>query len=106
MVEEISKRNGILELLKVETLTTKEIVEKLKIPIEHVWTYLSQFMKDGKVVKVGKQGKYNLYKAVEDNPTKLLKQLHTIMNKRMDFIEKPSENEIEIIKVIEEMIKQ
>lgn len=104
MVEEISKRNGILEILKVETLTTKEIVEKLKIPIEHVWTYLSQFMKDGKVVKVGKQGKYNLYKAIEDNPVKLLRQLHIIMNKRMDFVEKPSENEIEIIKVIEGMI--
>lgn len=40
MVEEISKRNGMLELLKVETLTTKEIVEKLEIPIEHIWTSL------------------------------------------------------------------
>lgn len=104
MVEETSKRNKLLELLKVETLTTKEIVEKLEIPIEHIWTYVAQFMKEGKVVKVGKQGKYNLYKAVEDNPIKLLRQLHTIMNKRMDFVEKPSENEIEIIKVIEGMI--
>jgi len=106
MVEEISKRNELLEQLRVETLTTNEIVEKLKIPIEHVWTYISQFSRNGKVIKVGKQGRFNLYKAVEDNPTKLLKQLHTIMNKRMDFIEKPSENEIETIKVIEEMIKQ
>lgn len=105
MVEEISKRNKLLELLKVEPLTTNEIVEKLKIPIEHIWTYLSQFMKDGKVVKVGKQGKYNLYKAIEDNPIRLLRHLHKIMNERMDFIEKPSENEIEIIKVIEGMIK-
>lgn len=104
MAEEISKRNELLELLKVETLTTKEIVEKLKIPIEHVWTYISQFSRNGKVIKVGKQGRFNLYKAVEDNPIKLLKQLYNIMDKKMKPITLLDENEKKMLFIIEEVL--
>ncbi len=105
IIKETSKRNDLVELLKVEALTTKEIAEKLRIPLDHIWTYISQFSRSGKVIKVGKKGRFNMYKAVDYNPTKLLSQLHEIMEKRMNFIEKPSENEIETIKIIEEMIK-
>ena len=106
MAEKISKRNKLLELLKVETLTTKEIVEKLKIPIEHIWTYLSQFMKEGKVLKVGKQGKYNLYKAVEDNPIKLLRQLYNFMSdKNKCEIKDFQDNDLELVQTIKELIK-
>lgn len=104
MVEEMSKRNELLELLKVETLTTNEIVEKLGIPIEHVWTYISQFSRKGKVVKVGKKGRFNLYKAVEDNPIKLLKQLYNIMDKKMKPITLLDENEKKMLFIIEEVL--
>ena len=44
-------------------------------------------------------------KMLENDPFELLKQLHKIMENRMDFTEKPTESEQEIILKIEELIK-
>lgn len=105
MSEETSKRQELLTLLKNNPLTAKELVEQLEIPIEHVRTYISQFSEQGKITKSGKKDRYNLYEVVEVNPIELLKQLHEIMENRMDFTEKPTESEQQIILKIEELIK-
>jgi len=105
MSEKQSKRQELLALLKDNPLTADELVEKLKIPIEHVRTYISQFSMEGIITKSGKKGRYNLYEIVEHNLIELLKQLYNIMDKRMDFTEKPTELEQKIILKVEELIK-
>ncbi len=82
---EISKRQKLLVLLKDKELTAKEISEQLEIPIEYVRTYISQFPQ---IKKVGKKGRYNLYRFVEAKPIEIddsgvmsnFKRLYEIMN--------------------------
>ena len=105
MSEKESKRNKLLELLKTEPMTSKELAEKLEIPIDFVWVYLSQYTRNGKVIKVGKKGRFNLYKSIEFNPIELLKQLYELMDSKMDFVKKANDKDIELIKQIEQVIK-
>lgn len=105
MSEKESKRNKLLLLLKTKSMTSKELTDKLEIPIEFVWVYISQFKKDGKIIKVGKKGKFNLYSVVESNPIELLKQLYEFMSKMNlgDYI--PNDKEIKLVEQIVEMVK-
>ena len=93
MSESVSKRNELLELLKDEPLTTKQMEEKLNIPVEHIWVYLSQFQKESKVEKVGKSGKFNLYKQVETSLSSLDTQI--LMKMIPSFIKKGIEIELD-----------
>lgn len=62
--------------------------------------------KSPKIVKDGKKGKEYLYSLKENAETSdiLLDQLYEIMSNKMEFIEKPNENDIELIEKIEEML--
>ncbi len=99
----------ISEVLKKESrLSIAEITERLnetrkRLVRESVYRLLKRKI----IVKDGKKGKAYLYSLKENaiEPKILLKELHSIMNKRMDFVEKPSENETNTIKIIEEMLK-
>lgn len=107
--KEESKRYKLLELMKTKSMTSKELAENLGIPIEFAWVYLSQYTRNGKVIIVGKTGRFNLYKAVESNPVELLKQLYNFMgNYLVPLIPKERLNEIPkklFIKTIKEMVK-
>ena len=69
--------------------------------MEHIWVYLSQFQNKGKIEKVGKKGKFNLYKTVEMK----IEELDIQILKKMipEFIKNGievdlSKNEIERVK--------
>lgn len=103
----MSKRRKILELLTQNDLTTKEIQEKTSYDLNLIQVYINQFKKEGKIKKVGNKGQFAIYtaKVRKEKSLALLKQLHSIMEKRMDFVQKPTDTEIKTIKIIEEMIK-
>ncbi len=64
-------------------------------------------MQKGIIIKVSHEkrtGYFSLAKNFIDQ-LKALKQLHSIMINKMDFIEKPDDNEIRIIETIERLIK-
>ena len=96
-------KKQIIELLTKKELTALEISAELGVPKKRLWSYLSILLNTDKKIEIVNDKKPYKYKAI--TPKALLKQLHSIMNKRMDFVEEPSENEIQIIKTIEEMIK-
>lgn len=100
----------IIDVLKKQNrLTIAEITEKLnEIKRERlVRESIYRLQKRRIIVKDGKKGRAYLYSLKENarEPKILLKELHSIMNKRMDFVEKPSKNETNTIKIIEEMLK-
>lgn len=104
----MSNKYKILELLKQEELTIKEIATKTKFSENEVRTYIHRLLEDSLIKEIGKKNRWCIYAAIEkksSNLTILLKDLHSIMNKRMNFIKKPTEAEIKTIKIIEELIK-
>lgn len=108
MDKKMSNKEKILEMLKGNELTVREIAQDLNLKENAVNVYICRLRKDNLIKKVGKINRYNVYTTIKKesiNPLRYLKELHSIMNNRMDFIEKPNENEIQTIKTIEEMIK-
>ena len=99
---EITKINNILDLLTEKELTSLEISASLGIVKNDLYPKLSRLLKENRIIRTNDKKPYK-YKAI--NPKALLKQLHIIMMKRMDFIEKPSEIEILTINIIEKVIK-
>ncbi|MHA1689731.1 MAG: hypothetical protein ACTSUN_10420 [Promethearchaeota archaeon] len=89
-------------MLTEKELTSLEISANLGIAKDILYPKLNRLVKEHRIIRVNEKKPYK-YKAI--NPKALLKQLHSIMMKRMDFIEKPSENEILTIKTIEKVIK-
>lgn len=98
----ITKIDKILVLLTEKELTSLEISAKLGIAKDILFPKITRLRKEHRIMKINDKKPYK-YKAI--TPKALLKQLHLIMNKRMDFIEEPNENETNTIKIIEEMIK-
>ncbi len=101
----------ILNVLKKESrLTINEIFKRTTVP-EHRKKYhricIYRLLEAGKIAKDGKSGSEYLYSLADRaiNYLEHLKQLHSIMDKRMDFTQKPTDNEIKEIKYIEETIK-
>ena len=98
----ITKINSILELLTEKELTSLEISANLGIAKDVLYPKLSRLLKENRIIRTNDKKPYK-YKAII--PKALLKQLHSIMIKRMDFIEEPNENEILTINTIEKVIK-
>lgn len=61
----MSKRSKILDLLKENELTTKEIQNKTNYDIKIIWTYISQFTNEGKIKKVGNKKRFPIYTAIK-----------------------------------------
>jgi transcription initiation factor IIE alpha subunit len=102
MVIKLTKINKILELLEKENLTSLEISEKLNMKKEILFPKLSRLRRENRIMRTNDKKPYR-YRSV--NPEILLKQLHEIMDKKMDFKEKPTKQEIKTIKIIEKVIK-
>lgn len=101
----MTKKENVLELLKKEELTSTEVSEKLDYPIEIVWVYLNQFLKEKKIEVVRKESRNNIYKAVQkEDPITLLKQLYRIMIEYMKPIKELENTKKEILKTIGGMI--
>lgn len=82
--------------------TSPEISQKLGIKINLVQVYLNELLDQNKVERLNDKKPYDYRSKI---PLRYLIDLHKIMNNYMDFKEKPDENAIDTIKIIEEMIK-
>lgn len=98
----MSIKSKILKLLAKEELTSSEVSEKLYVKLDNVRIYLNTLFKENKVERITKKKPY-IYRAI--TPLRYLIDLHSIMDKRMDFTEKPTESEQQIILKLEELIK-
>ena len=100
----MNKRKEVLELLKKEELTATEISEKTGIKIEIIRVYLSQFVKEKKVIIVDPtKGWHKKYRAIGE-PIELLKLLYNIMDTKMKPVKPLDENEKEVLIEIMELI--
>lgn len=61
----MSKKDQILELLKQETLTSKEISTKLGFEEQETRIYLLRLKKANKIFSLEKRGRFNVYSIVE-----------------------------------------
>jgi len=92
----------ILTLLAKEPLISTDISKKLGIQIDSMYVYLNKLLKDNKVERITNKKPYK-YRA--KTPLRYLIDLHSIMEQRMDFKERPNDQEIEIIKIVERLIQ-
>ena len=61
----MSNKYKILELLKGNELTVKEIADKTEFNENEVRVYVNRLMKDNLINKIGKKNRYVLYTAIE-----------------------------------------
>jgi len=108
----MSIREKIIEFLENNSRKTiKEIAEAIQENEPSVRTKIFDkkygLLTKGIVAKVSHEKRTGFFSLAKNHtePIKLLKELHSIMYKKMDFTENPTENEIESIKNIEETIK-
>ncbi len=105
----MSNKYKILEMLKQNELTVKEIAENSEFNENEVRTYIHRLLKDNLIKEIGKKNKYFIYTAIEKesngNLKALIKNLYSLMNTKMDFIKTPDNNDIELINKIELVIK-
>ena len=105
----MSNKYKILELLKEQELTVKEIADKTEFNENEVRVYIHRLLKDNLIKEIGKKNRYIIYTAIEKesngNLKALIKNLYSLMNTKMDFIKTPDNNDIELIKKIELVIK-
>ena len=106
----MSNKYKILELLKEQELTVKEIADKTEFNENETRVYIHRLLKDNLIKEIGKKNRYVIYTAIEkesnNNLQILLNNLYSLMNNKMDFIKTPDSQDIELIKNIELVIKQ
>ena len=85
----MSNKYIILELLKADKLTIKEITDKTKFNENAVRTYIHRLLKDKLIKQIGKKDRYCLYEAV-DNKIQLDTQI--LIKMIPEFVK----NEIEV----------
>ena len=105
----MSNKYIILDLLKENELTIKEIGDKTKFNENEIRVYIHRLLKDNLIKEIGKKNRYIIYTAIktEDNrgSINLLKELYSLMTSKMDFEKTPEEKDIELIKKIEMVIQ-
>lgn len=101
----MTKIENVVNLLgKGEELTSKEITEKIgDITSDVVCVYLNKLLKNGTIERTTDKKPYKYKKAL--TPIELLKQLYDLMDSKMDFVKKAVDEDIELIKQIELVIK-
>lgn len=99
----------ILDKLKEseDPLTIKDICGEIEDDNQDkIRVYIKRLEKDKKIRFTGKISREKLYTINDpEDHYNLLKELHRIMMQYMNFQEKPSSEDVEIIKKIEEIIK-
>jgi len=79
----VSNKYKILELLKQNKLTVKEIADKTDFNENEVRVYIHRLLKDNLIEEIGKKNRYCIYSVIEkkaiENMDKF-KRLYEIMN--------------------------
>jgi len=105
----MSNKYKILELLKEQELTVKEIADKTEFNENEIRTYIHRLLKDNLIKEIGKKNRYYIYTTIKKesngNLRTLLKDLYSLMNNKMDFTKTPDNQDIELIKKIDLVMK-
>jgi len=85
------------------------IADKTEFNGNEVRVYIHRLKNDSLIKEIGKKNRYIIYDAIERGPNEnfqiLLKDLYNLMNNKMDFVKTPGNQDIELIKNIELVIK-
>lgn len=102
MSEKISIVKKIMELLADKEMSSVELAPMLEIPVGNCSSYLNTLMNDGRIIRITdtKPYKYNLATPLKE----LLKQLYSIMNNKMTKKEDLTDEEMEYLTEIEEVL--
>lgn len=101
----MGNKEKILEMLKENELTVKDISQKLEISENAVNVYIVRLRKENRLKKIGKKERYNIYIAIENDPLVLLKVLYDIMINKVTPIAKLTEKEKEAVNRIEKILE-
>jgi len=87
----MSNKHEILELLRANELTVKEIADKTEFNENEVRVYIHRLLEDNLIKEIGKKKRWIIYSAIEKTnnhePIKLLKELYEFMGDYMSFRE-------------------
>lgn len=105
----MSNKYKILEMLKQNELTVKEIAENSEFNENEVRTYVHRLLKDNLIKEIGKKNRYYIYTAIEKEPNenlrKFLKKLYEFMsNEEKCELRNITESDITFLTKIKEMI--
>lgn len=112
----MSNKYKILELLKGNKLTVREIAEKIEFNENEARVYIHRLLKDDLIKEIGKKDRYCIYEAIEVKPIDLeLKGILKVYNllfskittnfRIFEFIQKTDNSIIEFIENHEEFDK-
>ena len=79
----MSNKYKILELLKEQDLTVKEIADKTEFNENEVRVYIHRLLKDNLIKEIGKKDRYCIYSVIEKKSSENMdkfKRLYEIMN--------------------------
>lgn len=65
MIKKLSNKEKILEMLKDNELTVKEIAERLNLKENAINVYICRLKDDNLIEKIGKKNRYNIYTAIK-----------------------------------------
>jgi sugar-specific transcriptional regulator TrmB len=77
----MGNKEKILELLKQERLTSREVSKRTNIPEKQVHVYLHRLKTQGKIREWDTEGRYTIYSAIGEDmrKTKLIEKLVCLM---------------------------
>ncbi|MHA1195775.1 MAG: ArsR family transcriptional regulator [Promethearchaeota archaeon] len=90
----MSNKYKILEILKSQELTVKEISKQTKFSENEVRVYINRLKKDGLIREIGKKNRYKIYTAIK-----------TVENTQDKILDKLKKGFIQYNKLFERLIK-
>lgn len=81
----MSNKYKILELLKQNELTVKEIADTTEFNENEVRVYIHRLLKDNLIKEIGKKNRYYIYSVIEKEPNKVNKDLINYLKFYNDF---------------------
>ena len=93
----------IMALLRDRELTSLEIASEINIPKRNCSAYLNTLYNDGRIERTTDKRPFKY--RIAETPKTLLKQLYDLMNNKMKYEKTPVNEDVELIKQIELVIK-
>ena len=93
----------IMGLLRDRELTSLEIASEINIPKDNCSSYLNTLYNDGRIERTNDKRPFKY--RIAETPMELLKQLYDLMNNKMKYKKTPVDEDAELIKQIELVIK-
>ncbi len=93
----------IMGLLRDRELTSLEIASEINIPKSNCSSYLNTLYNDGRIERTTDKRPFKY--RIAETPMELLKQLYNLMNNKMKYEKTPVDEDVELIKQIELVIK-